>query len=187
MSPASTEASRYVAFLRAINVGGHNVKMGRLREVFESLGLGNVETFIARGNVIFEPPHRDSGSLEREIERALRETLGYEVATFVRTIPEVAGISTYQPFAPLELEGNSLYIAFLSTRLDEDLPRELVEFRDEINDFHAHGREVYWLCRGKISESGFSGALLEKALGMPTTVRNANTIRRLAAKYPAGG
>jgi hypothetical protein len=33
-------------------------------------------------------------------------------------------------------------------------------------------------------ESIVSGAVLEKALGRPTTLRNVNTIRRLAAKYP---
>jgi hypothetical protein len=36
-----------------------------------------------------------------------------------------------------------------------------------------------------MSESAFSGALLEKAVGMPATLRNANTLRRLTAKYPA--
>ena len=45
---------RYITFLRAINVGGHTVKMDRLREIFESLGFANVETFIASGNVVFE-------------------------------------------------------------------------------------------------------------------------------------
>ena len=42
--------TRYIAFLRAINVGGHTVKMDQLRALFEELGLSNVETFIASGN-----------------------------------------------------------------------------------------------------------------------------------------
>ena len=54
MGTSSAGAARLVAFLRAINVGGHNVKMDRLRELFEALGLSNVETFIASGNVIFD-------------------------------------------------------------------------------------------------------------------------------------
>jgi len=45
--------TRYIAFLRAINVGGHTVKMDTLRALFESLGFLNVETFIASGNVLF--------------------------------------------------------------------------------------------------------------------------------------
>jgi len=49
---------RYAAFLRAINVGGHTVKMEPLRRVFESAGFDDVETIIASGNVVFESPRR---------------------------------------------------------------------------------------------------------------------------------
>jgi uncharacterized protein (DUF1697 family) len=45
---------KHIAFLRAINVGGHIVKMDHLRRLFEALELAEVETFIASGNVIFE-------------------------------------------------------------------------------------------------------------------------------------
>jgi uncharacterized protein (DUF1697 family) len=45
---------RYIALLRAINVGGHLVKMDALRRHFEELGFDPVETFIASGNVMFE-------------------------------------------------------------------------------------------------------------------------------------
>ncbi|MBA3354552.1 MAG: DUF1697 domain-containing protein [Pyrinomonadaceae bacterium] len=45
---------KYVAFLRAINVGGHIVKMDHLRQLFEALGFSNVDTFITSGNVIFD-------------------------------------------------------------------------------------------------------------------------------------
>ena len=61
---------RYVAFLRAINVGGHVVKMDRLRRIFESMRFRNVETFIASGNVIFEAAG-NADVLERRIEKGL--------------------------------------------------------------------------------------------------------------------
>jgi len=47
-------SARYVALLRAINVGGHVVKMDVLRKHFTKLGFTNVETFIASGNVLFD-------------------------------------------------------------------------------------------------------------------------------------
>jgi hypothetical protein len=46
------------------------------------------------------------------------------------------------------------------------------------------GREVYWLCRKKFSETKFSGAVLEKAIGMQATLRNVTTVTKIAAKYP---
>jgi uncharacterized protein (DUF1697 family) len=163
------------------------VKMDRLRELFESLGLSNVETFIASGNVIFDPPPESTKTLEKRIEGHLGDSLGYEVATFVRSASELADVAYYRPFAASEpeREGNSLYIAFLSAPPGDEARERLLAFRSEVDDFHVHGREVYWLCRKKMSESAFSGALLEKTLGMPATMRNATTVRRLAARYSA--
>ena len=57
---------KFVAFLRAINVGGHLVKMDELRGLFEALGFSNVETFIASGNVIFDSKATNVKSLERK-------------------------------------------------------------------------------------------------------------------------
>ena len=89
---------RLIAFLRAINVGGHTVSMAQLRKEFEALGLQNVETFIASGNVIFTSRSRDLAALEKKIESRLRASLGYEVATFLRTDAEVAELAAYRPF-----------------------------------------------------------------------------------------
>ncbi len=180
---------RYIALLRAINVGGHKVKMDRLRKLFESLGLSNVETFIASGNVIFDSPAEDARTLEKQIEDYLRKSLGFEVATFVRSVSELEAIAGCRPFMPpaFSAEGNSLYIAFLSDPPSGEAQQRLMAFRSEVDDFRVHGREVYWLCRKKMSESAFPGTLLEKTIGMPATMRNATTVKKLAAKYPASG
>ena len=52
-----------------------------------------------------------------------------------------------------------------------------------VDDFHVRGRELYWLCRTKISESEVSGSVLQKALGMAMTLRNSTTVKKIAAKY----
>ena len=94
---------RYIAFLRAINVGGHNVKMAQLRTLFEELEYTNVETFIASGNVIFDTPASNVQQIEQQIERHLQPALGYPVATFIRSDAELAAVASYQPFTPVEL------------------------------------------------------------------------------------
>lgn len=178
--------TRYVAFLRAINVGGHVVKMETLRGLFAELGFDSVETFIASGNVIFDGPTGDAGALERKIEAKLREALGYEVVTFLRTTAELAAIAEYRPFPPADLDadGHSLYIGFLQAPLDPEARRRLLALRTEVDEFHAHGREFYWLCRTRFSDSVVTGPVLAKALAVPTTTRNSTTVRKLAAKYP---
>jgi len=177
---------KYVAFLRAINVGGHVVKMDQLRSLFETLGFANVETFIASGNIIFDSKARNTAALERKIEKHLHQELGYAAATFVRTTADLPDIIRYEPFESLELnaEGHTLYIGFLAEQPSEAATEKLRACATEVDLFHVSGREVYWLCRTKFSESQFSGARLEKTLGMPTTLRNSNTIKRIAAKYP---
>lgn len=175
---------RYIAFLRAINVGGHTVKMDSLRRLFESLGFSNVETFIASGNVVFETTSRNARALERKIENSLREALGYEVATFIRTAAELAAIASYEPFDQSALDkAAALNIAFSADRLDDKSKQKLMALRTDIDDFHIHGREIYWLCREKQSDSNISNAVLEKTVGRKLTLRGTNTVKRMAARY----
>jgi uncharacterized protein (DUF1697 family) len=176
---------KYVAFLRAINVGGHTVTMNQLRLLFESLGFSRVGTFIASGNVIFESPSKSTKVLEKKIEGVLHEALGYHVATFIRSSVELEAIAKYQPFnaAKLKAEGSILYIAFLADRPGEEAKKKQLSYSTKIDNLHVSEREVYWLCRTTISESAFSGARLEKTLGMQATLRNSTTVKKLAVRY----
>ena len=176
---------KYVALLRAINVGGHTVKMDQLRSLFSALGFSNVETLIASGNVIFESTSRSSRTLERKIEGSLVAALGYEVLTFVRSMPELAAVANYKPFPVEELnaEGHVLYIGFMTASPDGAAKQKLMTFATNLDAFHFKDRELYWLRRGRSSVSELSGARLERVLGMPATLRNATTVRKIAAKY----
>jgi len=177
-------STRYIAFLRAINVGGHTVKMDALRGLFEALGFSAVETFIASGNVIFETPGGDPRALEARIAEHLRQSLGYPVVTFLRTSAELARIAAYQPFPPAELaQSGRVYVGFLPGPPPIERQQKLLDMRTPTDNFHFHAAELYWHSRTGLSESIFSGPLLEKILGLPVTVRNSTTVGKLAAKY----
>jgi len=171
------------AFLRAINVGGHTVTMDELRRIFESLGLRNVETFIASGNVMFTSPGTSLPALERKIATGLRESLGYEVATFLRTAPEVVAIANYKPFPESRIrDAGAFCVGFLAQPLDTTGKKSLATLESAIDHFKTHGREVYWLCDKKQSESKFSNTVFEKVTGARVTFRGANTVTKLAAR-----
>ena len=176
---------KFVAFLRAINVGSHTVKMDHLSSLFKELGFANVETFIASGNVIFDTKSTNTKSLESKIEKHLEKSLGYEVTTFVRSLTELDAIARYQPFSEDELtaEGNTLYIAFVRDKPGNEVAKKLESLSSAIDAFHVHEREVYWLYRRNNGESKYYGAALEKGVVMQATLRNVNTIKRLATKY----
>ena len=175
---------RLIAFLRAINVGGHVVKMDALRGHFEDLGFTDVETFIASGNVVFSSRAANLPALERKIEKALHEALGYEVKTFVRTEAEVRALAGYQPVpADAMASCTSLNVGFLAGPLDAGAMKALMALRTDIDDFHVNGREVFWICRKKQSESTMSNMRFEKMLKVSVTFRGVNTIARLASKH----
>ena len=175
----------YIAFLRAINVGGHTVKMDVLRHLFESLTFKNVETVIASGNVVFDSSTRDVAALARKIEGHLHESLVYEVRTFIRTMPELANIASYQPFKESDLSApaHALYVAFFSDPIGSDAEGKLKPWVTAWDEFHAAGTEIYWLSRRKMSASDFSGAVLEKTLKASATLRNITTVRKIAAQF----
>jgi len=176
--------TKHIAFLRAINVGGRNVKMDLLREIFESMGFSNVETFIASGNVIFESKSKNMDALANKIEKGLEESLGFEVATFIRSDSELASVANYKPFPKPKMDSAAaINVAFLSKPLDVGSKKLLMTLKSDIDDFHVHGREIYWLCLVKQSESKFSNNLLEKTLGVKSTLRGLNTIKKMAEKY----
>src|SRR5262245_13142239 len=90
--------------------------MDRLCALFAALGFSNVESFIASGNILFDSRSKRMPALERQIADHLHASLGYEVATFVRTLPELMEIAEFKPFPDADLNGagNALYIGFVS-------------------------------------------------------------------------
>jgi len=177
--------SRYIALLRAINVGrGRTVKMKSLRQVFESLGFSKVATFIASGNVVFQTTTKNIKSLEKKIEKRLQEALGYEVAAFIRTEAELAEIANYKPFPRSKIDAAAEFnIIFLADTVDEASKQKVRALRTDTDEFHVHGREIYWLRRQKQSGSTFSTVPLEKTLGRAFTIRGTTTIKRMILKF----
>ena len=179
-----TTGSRYVALLRAINVGGHIVKMDALRKHFTKLGFANVETFIASGNVLFDAPGAKPRELEERIAFELERILGYPVATFVRSPGELASIVRHEPFDRqiFDIDEHPLYVGFLAAKPTAEAIRKVAGMRSPVDELHVHGRELYWGCRTRFSDSEITGALLERTVGTSMTIRNVTTVRKLAAK-----
>ncbi|MEP6741621.1 MAG: DUF1697 domain-containing protein [bacterium] len=176
---------KYIAFLRAINVGGHVVKMEQLRQLFEAMGFAKVETFIASGNVIFESKSKEAKTLPRQIESYLHKALGYEVAALVRTLDELAHVAAYRPFpeSDLNAKGNTLWVGFIADKPGKSVAQKVEALATDVDDLKVQGREVYWLFHTAFSDSKISGSLLERTLGMKITFRNMNTVQRLLKKY----
>ena len=172
---------KYVAFLRAINVGGTTIiKMTDLKQMFESFGLENVQTYIQTGNVIFETKEGNAAKLEAQIEGQLEKAAGKRIRLFVRTIREVIAMMNTCPFDPKGAE--IAYVAILHKKPNRKNVGALMALRSDTDDFAVQGKEVFILRRDR-DDSVFSNNFVEKILDVAATTRNLTTIKKLAEKY----
>jgi uncharacterized protein (DUF1697 family) len=173
---------RFVAFLRAVNVGGRVVTRDALKRAFESAGAADPETFLASGNVVFSS--KVFGGLEAKLARALAASLSFEVPVFVRALDEVAGLAAHRPFAERDVASFPTFlVGFLSKNLDAAGVERLSALETPMDRFHLRGRDFWWLSKHHQARPAITGRQLEKALGQATTLRNVNTIRRIAERY----
>ena len=160
----------YVALLRAVNVGGRQLKMNDLKGIASKLGLGSPRTFIASGNLLFTS-EKGEVSVKRELERALAEHMGKPADVMVRTAKEISRAVAGNPFA--NEPGNKVAAIFF-----DDAPSTgAVETAKNIEDERlALGeREIYVHYPSGQGRSKLK--LGTKALG---TARNMNTVAKLA-------
>lgn len=178
--------ARYVAFLRAVNVGGRIVKMEELRRIFEAAGLKDVQTFIASGNVIFSTSAASTAKVEETVERHLQKTLGYAVPAFVRSVAEVAAAAAHRAFTENDVAiAGAHIVAFARGPLDATGKKGLAALESPIDRFATRGREIYWLSTPRQGESKLTLVKFERAIGMPATMRSMTSVGKLAAKHCA--
>ncbi len=189
--PVSTKSDkgnrRFVAFLRGVNLGKRTAKSPQLIEAFSAVGLENVQTFLASGNVVFDSGRQDLDKLRAEIEMQLHKSLGFESTTFLRGLDQIAKTAETNPFTlnAGQLKDFTFHVAFLDKPAPQAMKKRLAVLRSDYDDFAFSGSELWWLCRGpKISDSKlFQGNKLEKAIEAPNTMRNLRTLQRLVAKF----
>jgi uncharacterized protein (DUF1697 family) len=177
--------SGYVAFLRGVNLGPHRRVTGAaLREAFTGMGLRDVATFRASGNVVFFAEESSPAELAPRIEEQLAAALGFEVAIFLRSASEVRAIAAHEPFpaARLEASNGKLQVAMLAAKPPAALRKQVLALATEEDGLGFEGRELYWLPSGRMIESALDIRAIEGLLG-PWTMRTKGTVEQLAAKY----
>ena len=178
-----TVMTTFIAFLRGINVGGRIVKKEKLQEIFKGLGFQNVVTYKQSGNVIFKADFADTNEFRARIEEKLCSILGYDVAVFIRTIPQLKDIIEQDPFKSQQKEGTSFMVTMLPSAVPKfplELPLIIPKSTAEI--VAARGAEVFSVTHGG-GEGALPNPFLESTLKAKATTRNVNTIREIVKKY----
>jgi uncharacterized protein (DUF1697 family) len=170
----------YVAFLRAINVGGRFVKMAALAQHFRELGHDDVQTYINSGNVVFRSASRSAAALAAALEAGLTAKLGFETHAFVRAAISREIAARGRVLADAQPELADVNVGFLGRPLNAEQTAALQALRSPVDDFVLQGTEVYWLCRIKQSESKFSNVVFERKLKTRTTFRRVHMLQGLS-------
>lgn len=169
----------YVALLRGINVGAHNrMKMADLRSLLESLGYGDVETYIQSGNATFEAAGTDERSVRSAIEAAIDDEFGYDVPVMVRTRKELANVVDGQPFDEPPTDSIKRYVTFLHEAPTDEQRERLLAAGSDAESFVVDGRHVYSeLDKEALGDGRFTDA--GEKLGMAATRRNWDVVTAL--------
>ncbi len=172
--------NRYVAFLRAVNVGGRRVKMDELRAWFSQAGYNDVSTYIQSGNVVFTDNGVNISEMEIDIATMLEAHLGFDVATFIYTPTQLKHLIEGCPYKVVP-DHMALHVSLLSHIPQDALIHTLHAFQNDNEQYYIAGRVAYiMVLRGKYGETKFSNTFLEKKLKLQATTRNWATISKLA-------
>jgi uncharacterized protein (DUF1697 family) len=163
--------TRYVALLRAVNVGGRKLAMADLKKIAEELGLAQVRTYIASGNLLFAS-RKSEASVKATLEQALAKHMNAEVLVMVRTAEEMKAVVERNPF-PAHAGNNSVAIF-----LDEPPPKSAADEAKNVDDERvALGEREIYVAYGR---AGIGESKLRIPAAKNGTGRNMNTVAKLA-------
>jgi uncharacterized protein (DUF1697 family) len=185
VSSVPPRSLRYVAFLRGVNVGGHKpVEMADLAAAVAGLGLKNVRTVLASGNVLFDAPPSDRKRLAARITAGLKRAFGFDATVVLRTLEEVARLLDTNPFAGIELPARAqLYITFLADGAPAEAARPDRSLRANMRTVRVSAGEiasVVVLSQGHGTTDLMN--TLDKQFGRMATTRKWNTVKKIQSR-----
>jgi uncharacterized protein (DUF1697 family) len=163
--------ARYVALLRAVNVGGAGaLPMAKLKSMCRDAGFANVETYIASGNVVFDC-NAAAKRVRAELEARLHAHAGKPVGVIVRTAAEMADVLRANPFTGTE--PRYTVVVFLDARPPGDALEHAVGGNGE--EMALGNREIFIHY-----PNGMGRSRLRIPAAKNGTARNLNTVAKLA-------
>jgi uncharacterized protein (DUF1697 family) len=176
----------YVAFLRAINIGGRRASSEQLAACLADRGFENVANFRASGNLIFDASRASEPTIKQRVDDALTDGLGFEVRSFLRTAAQVRAIATFEPFPPkvLAKSRGKLQVALLAKAPPRRARAEILALATDRDPLAISGRELYWLPSGPTMQTELDLRQLDRLAG-DNTRRTHNMIGEIATKFLA--
>lgn len=171
---------KYISLIRGINVGGKVLKMDKLKSIYESLGLDDVQTYIQSGNVFFNTTNKDKIQLKISIEGAIKEANSLDVSVTIIEPDELNSIIENNPLIKSGLDDTSvMHVTLLSDKPDEANISKINPTQYEPDRFIIIGKAIYLYCPNGYGRTKLTNNFFESKLKIRATTRNWNTINKL--------
>lgn len=170
----------YFAFLRAVNMAGHNkMRTAELSEMLSEAGFPDAKIFIQSGNVVL----RSSNSPEKlatVLENAIREKFGYDITVIIRDLNRLSGLKSRNPYLEEELfDPSKMAVLFLDKLPEPAFLKKISEVNYPPDKFTVESEEIFLFCPDGFGRSKLTTNFFEKKLGVKATARNWKTIGSL--------
>jgi len=173
----------YIALLRGVNVGGHNIiKMADLKSVFEQRGFTNVLTYINSGNILFDSEKEDITALKNICEKIIADGFGLDIPVCVIFAAELTEALAHAPAWWNQDESAKHDAIFtIPPMTATEIIAHVGEVKEDYEKVAYHGRVIFWSAPiATFSRTRWSKISKDKAMYRAITVRNANTALKLA-------
>jgi uncharacterized protein (DUF1697 family) len=169
---------RRVAFVRAIMIGRDGLHRELVLDLFRDAGAIEPRNHLATGNISFTALSADIPAIAARVEACIEAIVGRPKPLYVRALDHLQRLVADDPFRDAPFESADREVVFLPPDpLRPDLP--LVSRSGRTSVFASNGSELFAVCQ---PDEG-PGALAERALGAPVTVRAWSTIQKIVAAH----
>ena len=171
--------ARFIALLRAVNVGGRKLPMAELRGLCGRLGWGNVRTYIQSGNIVFDADGK-AGALEGALEAAIEKQFGFDAPVIVRSAAQWDGSVAGNPFGrEAEKTPNWVLLGLAKKKIADGAAAAIAAKAAAGERVEAAGEALWFHYPEGVGTSKLTPALIDRAAGSPVTTRNWRTILTL--------
>jgi uncharacterized protein (DUF1697 family) len=174
--------STYIAFLRAVNVGGRKVPMADLRRHIEKAGFTDVVTHIQSGNLRVGSTLRSAAKVEAQLEKVMSAAFEFDIPAIVRRPAELVELVNSAPDNPLP-DSARHYVSFLRDKPSASQAKELNGWDVDGERMIVVGRDVHLWFDKPSHEAKLNNTRLEKLAGTVATNRNWTVVTALADKW----
>ena len=172
---------KYVCFLRAINVSGHNmIKMDALKKALESIGFTNVLTYVQSGNVFIETEEINLSKVGFLMTQEIFKTFGHDVPVMVLSKEDLRACFDRNIFLKdKNVDSKKLYVSFLSAEMPDNKITQINTNFIKPDEIHIDGKRIYIKYDVSPGKTRLDNRWIEKNMNVFSTIRNWNTVSKL--------